>query len=175
MLRRRVGEHASRLKKLEAGLKTHLESIQQMQVEEARLSVSVARLSKEKSTALSCLGPGIADGVKGYVEEGGGTGNADSGAGEERLMALVRENRERTAELEREKERLQARCRELQVKVEYCRKRCNLRVRQVERRMCVLESLFPTFAALALCCDLRDSLLRSVVETDKHRFLVQIL
>lgn len=106
MLRRRVGEHASRLQRLEAGLKLHLEAIQRLQTEETTIKIDVARLAKEKIVLLSRAGINMG-------EKGGGIAEWSS----DELAELVRQKAQRAAELESEKYRLQARCRELQVGV----------------------------------------------------------
>lgn len=110
VLRRRVGEHASRLKRQEEGLKTHQESIQRLEVEKVKLGASVARLSKEKRALISRAGVVVGD------DGNGASGAVADDPGEDGLRALIREKGDRTAELEAEKERLQARCRELQVR-----------------------------------------------------------
>lgn len=116
MLRRRVGEHASRLHRQEAGLKTHFDSIQRLQVEEAELKSSVAHLLKTKRALLSRAGCARA-GVSGRDggREGAGS-SAGSELGEEELRALAHQKAENASDLESEKGRLQARCRELQVR-----------------------------------------------------------
>lgn len=116
MLRRRVGEHASRLQRQEAGLKTHFESIQRLQVEEAELKSSIARLSKTKRALLSRAGCTRA-GAGGRDDGGEGAGGtADSKLGEEELRALAHQKAKNASDLASEKDRLQARCRELQVR-----------------------------------------------------------
>ncbi len=97
--------------------------------------MSTARLSKEKSSLLSRAGccsvttataDGVDDGGCGGGGEGGARGAGDGGdggkgvgvkelAGEEAMRALLREKEQVAADMERQKERLQARCRELQV------------------------------------------------------------
>lgn len=103
VLRRRVGEHASRLQRLEAGLKLHLEVIQRLQAEETTMKIDVARLTKEKVVLLSRAGIALSE---------DGRGIADS-----ELSELVRQKEDTAAKLECEKDRLRARCRELQVRV----------------------------------------------------------
>ncbi|CAM9280571.1 unnamed protein product [Scytosiphon promiscuus] len=142
VLRKRVGEHSTRLQRQEAGLKTYLESVQRLQAEETKLLVSIARLSKEKSALLSragCVGVAGGGGGAGDVagSDGGGGGGNDTGGGgdggdgcrdkdeggggegegevgEGKMRALLHEKEQRVADLEREKDRLQGRCRELQ-------------------------------------------------------------
>ena len=116
MLRRRVGEHASRLQRQEAGLKTHFDSIQRLQVEEAELKSSIARLSKTKRDLL--LRAGCAWAGAGGRDDGGegAGGTAGSELGEEELRALAHQKAENASDLESEKDRLQAHCRELQVR-----------------------------------------------------------
>lgn len=132
-----MSEHATRLQRQEAGLKMYLESVQRLQAEETKLLVAIARLSKEKSALLSragCVGvageggggAGDAAGSNGDGGGGGGDGDYDDGRGEKneggegelgegKMQALLREKEQRAADVEREKDRLQARCRELQV------------------------------------------------------------
>lgn len=121
-LRQRVGEHATRLQRQEAGLKTYLESVQRLQTEETKLLVSIARLSKEKTDLLSRAGSlEVGDGggdSSGYDEGGDGGGRKGEGIeelGQDGMRVLLRQKEQSAAEMEREKDRLQARCRELQV------------------------------------------------------------
>lgn len=112
--------------------------MQRLQAEETALLVSIARLSKEKTALLSrarCADAAGAWGVgDGAVEAGGGCNDAGEALGggrasgekdecdspegfaeETEMRALLLAKRQRAAEMEREKDRLQARCRELQV------------------------------------------------------------
>ncbi|CAM9478205.1 unnamed protein product [Ectocarpus sp. 12 AP-2014] len=122
VLRKRVGEHATRLERQEAGLKTYLESVQRLQANETKLLVSIARLSKEKTSLLARAGCLVVGGEGGVDDAGGGGGGGEEGSdrrGDEKLgadgmRALLHEKKQAAAEAEREKDRLQARCRELQ-------------------------------------------------------------
>ncbi|CAM9606411.1 unnamed protein product [Ectocarpus sp. 4 AP-2014] len=122
VLRKRVGEHATRLERQEAGLKTYLESVQRLQANETKLLVSIARLSKEKTSLLARAGCLVVGGEGGVDDAGGGGGGGDERSdrrddeklGEDGMRALLREKKQAAAEAEREKDRLQARCRELQ-------------------------------------------------------------
>lgn len=101
-----MGEHATRLKRQEEGLQTHLESIQGLQVEEGKLNVSVARLSMEKRALL--LRAGFVD----ASDEGAVSGEIDV----TKISEVVLEKRETVARLECRKDQLQKRCREMQVR-----------------------------------------------------------
>lgn len=113
VLGRRVGEHASRLQRQEAGLKTHIEAIQRLQADEKKLSISHGLISREKDTLLSRAGLDVSAGPT--SGEGGGDSEKGDELGEERAQAVMLEKGKEAAELEGEKDRLQARCRELQV------------------------------------------------------------
>lgn len=117
-LRQRVGEHATRLQRQEAGLKTYLESVQRLQAEETKLLVSIARSSQEKTDLLSRAGSLVVS--DGGIDSGGGDGKGEGieDLGEDGMRAVLRQKQQSAAEMEREKDRLQARCRELQVRRE---------------------------------------------------------
>lgn len=90
-----------------------MEHIRGLQGEETKLNVSVACLSKEKSTLRARAGLVGVDTTGG--SDGVGAGGGRNEIGEEELKVLVREKGARRGELESEKDLLQARCRELQV------------------------------------------------------------
>lgn len=117
MLRQRVGEHSTRLRRQEAGLKTHFDAIQRMQAEEVGLKASVARLSKEKRVLMLRAGLATAGAPKGSDNHAKGKGGSvGDELGEEELRELARQKADKASDLNIEKGRVQARCRELQVR-----------------------------------------------------------
>lgn len=108
--------------------------MQRLQAEETALLVSIARLSKEKTTLLpragcaeaeaaaAVAGDGSVETTGGEVLVGGtggekGEGDSPEGfAGEAEMRALLLAKKQSAVEMEREKDRLQTRCRELQVR-----------------------------------------------------------
>lgn len=113
---RRVRENSARLKELDPGLNAQIEAIQRMKSEDGALSSSLEILLREREVMLSRLG--IEDGV-GSGDHGKSEGGEKCGGGssfsEGQPRALVVEREERAAELKMEKERLERRCRDLQV------------------------------------------------------------
>lgn len=104
-----MGEHAERLKGLEAGLGTRGEAIKRLRQQAATLEAPVARLLQRKADAIKrAVSAGISID---RVAAGGG----DGVEGMDALQALAREQRERRGMLEQEKDHLQSRCRQLQV------------------------------------------------------------
>lgn len=112
--------------------------MQRLQAEETALLVSIARLSKEKTALLPRAGCAEAEAAAAVAGDGsvettgggesggevlvGGTGgekgegdSPEGFAGEAEMRALLLAKKQSAAEMEREKDRLQTRCRELQV------------------------------------------------------------
>lgn len=112
MLHRRIHEHGTRLKRQEMGLKASLETIDKIRVEEAALIASVGYLTSERKTWLMRA---LVDGRSGPSEEDS-RGDASFGdVGMDDLRSTFEDKARRVDELENEKDRLQLRCRELQV------------------------------------------------------------
>lgn len=111
MLHRRIHEHGTRLKRQEVGLKASLESIDKIRVEEAALIASVGYLTSERETWLTRA---LVDARGGSSEDSRGEASfGDMGVDD--LRSMLEDKARRVDELEGEKDRLQLRCRELQV------------------------------------------------------------
>lgn len=113
---RRVRENSARLKELDPGLNAQIDAIQRMKGEDGALSCSLEILLRERDVMRSRLGieDEVGSGDHGESEEGEKCGRGSSFS-EGQPRALVLEREERAAELKMEKERLEGRCRNLQV------------------------------------------------------------
>lgn len=88
-----------------------------MQAEEVGLKASVARLSKEKRVLMLRAGLATAGAPKGSDNHAKGKGGSvGDELGEEELRELARQKADKASDLNIEKGRVQARCRELQVR-----------------------------------------------------------
>lgn len=115
MLHRRIHEHGTRLKRQEVGLKASLETIDKIRVEEAALIASVGYLTSERETWLMRA---LVDG-RGESSEDSRGDVSFGDVGVDDLRSMLEDKARRVDELETEKDKLQLRCRELQVSAFY--------------------------------------------------------
>lgn len=120
MLKRRVGEHRSRLERQETGLKSSLDAIKRLQTESGPLRAALDRLSREKTalvgrTTIGRDSSGTSGGGDGEEEPQAEKSGALQSVSVEELERVTRENVQRATELENKKVSLQTRCRKLQV------------------------------------------------------------